>query len=292
MEKLGRNYSLRVQGSDGEFITIRLPFTLELDITRNILTGANVSQFRIYNLNERNRNLLKFNLSNYTKYQSVELKAGYGDTLSTIFFGNISNGWSVRQGVDYITTIECYDGGFAYNNARAENISFSDANGIFTQREIISSLVGSLEKYHVKPGKIGAIANGDEASARGTSYSGNTIVLLQDLTGGAFFIDNGIANILTDNEYLDLNLPVFKITAQTGLIDTPVQENTLARLNMIFEPALNVGHRIQVESQTNPWFNGYYKVTSVKHRGTISDAVAGELITSVDFLFSKTLVGV
>ena len=50
MDKFGRNYLLTVQLQDLSPLVIEPPFTLEFDITQNILTSANVCQFRIYNL--------------------------------------------------------------------------------------------------------------------------------------------------------------------------------------------------------------------------------------------------
>lgn len=288
MDKFFRNYILDVQGSDGSLITIKLPFTIEFDVIRSIIGySPNAMQVRIYNLNERVRNLLRFNVSNYGTYQSIRLRAGYGDKLNTIFFGNLSQGWSYRQGVDMITQLECYDGGFAFNNSRITGGSFPAGT---TQREIIENLITQLQNVTI--GRVGDVSRGDEKILRGNAYSGYVTQVLSEVTGGAFFIDNGIANVLRDNEYISTNLPSLIINAQSGLLNTPILEQTIVRFDMIFEPTIEVGHLIKLQSLTEKKLNGDFKVNLVKHRGMISDAVCGDLITSVDFSFFEDFVSV
>src|ERR1044071_7823759 len=98
MDKFGRNYQLSIQTQSGTTLTVGLPFTLEMDITRNTLTSANVCQLRIYNLSEVNQNQIRFNASDYGSFRQIELRAGYGEFLTTIFTGNISQAWSFREG--------------------------------------------------------------------------------------------------------------------------------------------------------------------------------------------------
>lgn len=281
-DKFGRNYELRVQTEIGTTLTIKLPFTVEFDITRNTLTSANVCQIRIYNLSQKNRNLLRYNASNYGQFRRVSLKAGYGTNLADIFVGNVSQAWSVREGTNFITQIESYDGGFAFNNGQA-SMQFPAGT---PQQTIITSLAATLPET-----KVGAIGNYPGAITRGNSYSGNTTSILTELTGGGFFIDNGKANALGTDEYI-LGAGTLLINAKSGLLGTPVLEQSIARFDMLFEPSLNVGRRIKLESLSDVNFDGYYKVTAVKHRGMISESVAGSVITTGEFYFSKLLTGV
>lgn len=287
MIKFGLNYVAELQGADGSTITVKPPFTVEFDITRNVLNQANVCQLRIFNLNKRNRELLRFNISNWGTFQKVHLKAGYGDKLSTIFFGNISQGWSFRENTNFITQVECYDGGFAFNNSRVNNGEFPAGTSSI---DMAKRLIDQLD--HVERGKIGTIEDGNKRLSRGNSLNGSVTDNLDDVTGNSFFIDNGVAHVLRDNEYIETGLPPVLINADTGLLNTPILEQTIVRFDMIFEPSLDVGHRVRVRSTTEENFNGDYKIISVKHRGTISDSVASQVITSADFLFSKNLKGV
>lgn len=283
MYKLRRNYILTVEDESGQKITIRPPFTVQFDITRNTLTSANVCQLRIFNLGEVSRNFVRFNTYDYRKYKLVEFRAGYGDDLPRIFRGNISQAWSVREGVDFITQIECFDGGFAFNNG----VTSKEYAAGTTKKEIITDLAASLPDT-----TLGAVGDYPGVLTRGNSFNGNTAQILAEESGGGFFIDDGKANVLGNNEYIEIGANPIIINSQSGLLGTPALQETIAVVEMIFEPTLNVGHRVILDSLTGGNFNGDYKVTAVKHRGVISEAVAGSVVTTAEFFYTKALVGV
>lgn len=284
MMKLGRNYRLFIETIGGDTLEIGLPFTIEFDIIRNTLSSANACQIRLYNLSEHNRNQIYFNAYNQTLFRRVLLQAGYGTNLSTIFTGNILQSWSVRERVNFITQIECHDGGFAFVNGTVD-IPFPAGTPIKT---VITTLMTQLPNV-----TIGAVGNFTGVLSRGNTYSGNPAQILFELTGGAFFIDNGKAYALKNDEYVAgvgssaTGIPVVLINTDTGLLNTPVLEQTIVRFEMLFEPSLNVGSLAQLVSETNPNLNGIYKITAVKHRGMISGAVSGSLTTIGEFINSK-----
>lgn len=292
MNKFGRNYVLLIENdtsasqvavgaapiiSSSEYLTITLPFTMEFDITRNTLSSANVCQIRIKNLSLKNRNLIRHNQYDYGNYKSIQLQAGYGTNLAAlplIFKGNISQAFSVREGVDFVTQIECYDGGYAYSNGQI-NQTFIAGTPLQT---VIRTLASSLPNV-----SLGAIGTFPGILTRANTYNGNTIDILRELTGGAFFIDNEKANVLGTAEVLPQSGPELIIRSDTGLLGTPVLEATTVHFNMIFEPSLQVGNRIYLDSLTAGNFNGQYKTTTVKHRGVISSAISGTAITTGEF---------
>lgn len=283
MVKFNRNYELTVTFENGTSVLIRPPLTLDLDIIRNTLTSANTCSIRVYNLSEKNRNLIRKDVFDYGLRMQLQLKAGYGKNLPIIFEGTVSAAWSVREGVDYITTCECFDGGYAFTNA----ISSAQIPAGTSQRDGIVSLIDGLKVFGVQPGAIGAI---DGTYTRGAAFVGNTIDLLNQLTNGNFFIDNGKANVLSENEYIDGDVPF--ITATSGLLGTPVRQNTFLTFDMIFEPRLLIGQKIRLGSQTNKNFNGFYKVNSIHHRGRISEGAGGSVITTVGMWAPKELTAV
>lgn len=285
MQKLGRNYKLLVGlpgaqavggPANGQTLTIELPFTVEFDITRNTLTSANVCSIRIYNLSQNNRNQIRYNIMDSGAYRPVVLFGGYGSNLSVIFSGNITQAWSVREGVNFITTIECFDGGYAFNTGFT-NTTFPAGTSI---QSVITNLAASLPQ--VKLGIIGTNYTG--VLPRDNSLNGSTVELLKYLTGGGVFIDNQIVNCLSDNECVPAN-GITVIDDSSGLLGTPVRELTIIRFDMIFEPRVIVGQQIFLNSSTGSNFNGFYKVVSVKHRGTVSGAVCGDAITTLGMFF-------
>lgn len=274
---------LLVGTQNGGILNITLPFTLEFDITRNTLASANVAQIRVFNLSLLHRNQIRFNASDYGTFRRVELYAGYGNNPPKIFSGNISAAWSVREGVNFITQIECYDGGYAFANG-VTNTQF--VAGV-TDKTKIEALAATLPNV-----TVGAIGNYPGASGRGNSYSGNTAEILKDITGGGFFVDLSKANALGTNEYIANSNGITTISSQTGLLGTPTLEQTIVHFDMIFEPSLNAGEAARLNSQTESNFNGLYKITGIKHRGMISESVCGNAVTTGEFFYSKILTPV
>lgn len=277
-KKFGLNYLLNAQTQGAaNTLTVRPPFTLEFDITRNVLTSANVAQFRIYNLNANNRNQIRKNVNDQADQRMIQLLAGYGEKLSLAFEGSITQAWSMREGVNFVTQIESFDGGFAFANA-ASDLAFP---AVTEQRTVMEALVQDLAGYGVKMGAVGDVPG---KLTRGNSYSGSTCGILKQLSGGRFYIDNGKAYILADHECIEG--PITLINAAAGLLGTPLREQTIINFDMLFEPRLIIGQQLSLESTTtdDQNVNGTYKVISLKHRGTISEAVAGDAITSVGLL--------
>ncbi len=273
INKLGRNYTLNIQTLLGTTITIQPPFTIEFDITRNILSAANLGQIRIYNVAQNIRNQIRKDINDNGKLRIVQLQAGYGINLPTIFDGNISQAWSVREGTNFITQIESFDGGYAFANA----VSGTPFPVGTDQKTVISSLMGDLSKYGVQIGAIGNSFQG--ALGRGNSYQGPTIDVLRELAKGGFFIDNGKAYALGPTEMLSGT--VTTVDAGSGLLGTPTRENYIINFDMLFEPRIVAGQQINLVSSTDQNFNGPYKVISVKHHGMISETVCGDAITSL-----------
>lgn len=298
--KFGRNYELTIWGPDyyatvsndgittpylatPPSLTIKLPFTVEFDITRTIIgTSPNSASIQIYNLNRINRDQIEFNVWQQQIFQKILFKAGYGNSLATLLSGNITQAWSVRQGTDFVTTVECFDGGWAYNNA------FSTVEiGTGSNKDVIKKLIDSLSPT-IKSGVISDTVTPDSTS-RGKSYNSYTAPLLNKLTNKCFFIDNEVANVLAPNECLEGDLDV--IDDSIGILDTPIRQNSFVYVDLLFEPRIKPGQKITLNSNLAPQFNGDYKVGSVKHRGTISEAVCGDARTSVSLYLGGVGVG-
>jgi hypothetical protein len=261
---------------------ITLPFTVEFDITRNSLAESNNAKIRIYNLSKVNRNFIRYNLSNYGQYQQIQFNAGYGQNPPVVFLGNISWAYSVREGQNFITEIECFDGGFAAVNATYDNY-FPPGT---PWQSVIATIAGSI------PGvSLGSIGSFPGVLSRGQTYSGNPIDILNEITGGGFFMDNGKANVLGTAECIATANPVV-ISAKSGILNTPQLEQYTGRFETLFEPTLHVGEVVTVISSTEDNFNGTYKITGVKHRGMISGAVCGDAITTGEFFANQQLAPV
>lgn len=288
MDKLGRNYQLNIQpqvrlknyvqtvAQQIDLIQVERPFTIEFDISQSVLGASREASFRIYNLSADRRAQIRKDWTDFTLYRKVFLKAGYGQNIPEIFAGNITQAWSVREGVNFITNILAQGYDFATLNASLNSpTSFVFRKGT-ALKTVINTMVESLKPLGIAPGVIG---NYEGSLLVGNSYDGNVIDVLNALTGGGFFVYNGKAYCLKNNEAFTGELTV--INRDSGLIGTPVREQTFLHLDMIFEPRLQVGQWVTLESITGDGVNDVWKITSLKHRGMISETICGSVITTV-----------
>lgn len=300
--KFGRAYSLYIQEEEQSFATVNnrlastvitpttpgflqveLPLTVEFDINRDILASCNTSSIRVYNLAQGTRSQIFHLQTQGGFYRQVQLQAGYQNPwsqapnlpLPVIFNGNIREAWSVREGNNFITQIESFDGGFAFQNSTINTVFAANTKDQDKIKTLLSGLDG------VSLGHVGSYTN---VSLRQTSMSGNIAQILKDHFTG-FYIDNGVAYCLNDNECVPGSTPV--ISSETGLLGTPrIEAQKFVVCEMLFEPNLRMSELVELRSKD---FRGIrpktdsniYKVIGIHHKGVISGAVCGEAITTV-----------
>src|SRR5882724_4228558 len=149
--KLNRTYTMTVQVSDTEAVVINFPLTLTFDVQRNTLASANKGHFTILNLKPETRKRIFHDRYATLTYRQIKLQAGYEDEapLPTIFQGNIVSAYSYRQGVNWVTEIEAFDGGFGIINSQ---VSVSIPAG-YTFAQTMRNILSSMQKVNL--GSIG-----------------------------------------------------------------------------------------------------------------------------------------
>lgn len=285
MDKFLRNYFLTVQSTTENFVSfpfvpeqtiiITPPFTMEFDILRKSLGSIGTASIRVYNLSEVTRNHILKDQFDYGNFKRVTLRAGYGDgpNWPVVFTGNISKAWSVREKNNFITQMEVYDGGFLFQNGK---FSGNYKAGTPTQ-VIVEDIIRSARAYGVERGAVASFPGTIKSAA---VYNGNQMEVLSQVIPGNFFVDNGRLNCINRKDYIP-NPEITVINSASGLLGTPVREQTYLNFSIIFEPKLKVGQQVRLESVTEKNYNTNYKVFSVQHKGIISDAVCGDAVTNV-----------
>lgn len=286
--KFGRNYTLSITVPESpEPIILGLPFTFEFEVVRNDLASASHAHLRIYNLGKIKRDMIRKAPYDINRIMQVQLNAGYGTTadLPIIFKGYCMEAWSVREGVNFITELDCYDGGYAYVNAKID-IAFAGGTS-YTQ--IITAIANQIVSQ--TPGlSIGLIDNfpGSLPPNSGNSYSGTGCDLLKELTGNGFYIDNGKIYCLLAQTTVSTFETV--INSASGLLETPQLEFPRVITKILFEPKLGVGQKVRLETDTTVFGNQDYKIISIAHRGIISPAVSGDALTTLGLVSTQFLV--
>jgi hypothetical protein len=295
--KFGRVYSLTVSTIDNtQSVTIALPFTMEFDIKRNDLSSLNQGSIRLYNLSLHNRAFIR--QDEYTPFlaKRIVLRAGYsgfpnpnvapipGSSQTILLNGLINHAWSIREGNNFITNIEFFDLGHAATSDK-NTIVFNPktAPGSFvkgmTKKQIITQMVNYLRPVGITLGTIGNFTN---TYPKARVFAGSVLQGLSEISGGQFYIDNGVANCLADNEVVEGD-PLL-IDSSTGLLGTPIKDLLMMRFQLLFEPKILMSSLVNLQSTTASQFNGVGKVLSLHHKGTISAAVCGDATTDVGIL--------
>lgn len=274
-------------------LQIEIPFTIEIDVSNIISVDGNKANIKIYGLNETSRNKLfqnRFNIpileDKKKGFRRVILEAGYGKNIYPIFDGVLVEGYSVRDGVEWITNLSCISSAVGLYNTFINKSYNSGIKQIEVVNDIITEMSqhGDLEKGVITT-SLDAKFN-QSVSLVGESYN----ILTQ--FGVEVFVDMGRINVLQINEVIGkLGLQVPTINADSGLIGTPVLNNDgFVTVNMMFEPTLRLAALINLESATAPYFNGYYKLMSVEHRGVLSSSKEGMLVTTLKMWNGGSLV--
>ena len=282
--KFGRTYSLTIQpnpvtvpDSLQNLIEVTDPMTLELDVTRSMFADANTGTFRVYNLGPDLRRQIFHDQFDQGPnfYQQIKLQAGYKSLmtpLSTIFFGNIQWAYSYRQGANWVTYIQAYDGmcGMANGQANFSIPTSTDPN--YALRKLIETMPNVSE---------GTLALPPTQNSRGMTLFGNSWDLFRRICGkNDAYIDMGKANATPVNSYLPTPSEVPLISSDTGLLGTPRKAGSRVDVDFIFEPGITINQVIALESE-EAYFNGQYQVRGIQHTGTISDAACGNLTTKI-----------
>lgn len=262
--------------------------TINLDVNRNTFASANECHLQILNLNKSNRQRMFHDRYRPDQIIFLEIMAGYGQNLSLIFRGKVLQSYSYMQGNDMVTDIQALDIGFMeyVKDGRTVNYSSMTLEAGTTKREAIERIQADMESG-TQLGAIGKI--GDVAYQTPVSFLGNSIYLLDTLTGGHVFVDLGKINILSDKEAIDVGqIPV--INADTGLLGTPMRREAQLEVDVLFEPSIIVGQVVKLDTITGVnEYNGVFKVIGIHHTGTISAASCGVLKTRLNLWYGVLL---
>jgi hypothetical protein len=156
----------------------------------------------------------------------------------------------MREGPDYITELECLDGGFDYLN------SFTSKT-VKGKERAIEAVLGDMP--NTGRGKLTA----QSALIRPRVLVGASGQLIDDLIndGETWYIDDEKLYILKDNEVTSSFVPV--VNAATGLLNTPTREQSKVTFNTLMNPTLKIGALCALESTSAPHLDGIYRIETI-----------------------------
>ena len=246
-------------------------------------------RFRIIKTNKAHPNAAEIqitNLSRDTRSQMqakgsyVVVEAGYTDTLSQIFAGDVRTIDHVKEGADWVTKIRCGDGERAYLNARV-NTSFAGGTAIATVLKSITKAMG------INQGNlVDQIANLSNQYANGYTASGKASVELDRVLSSvnlSWSIQDGRLEVLpplTPNKNETVTL-----TPTSGLVGSPEHgtpnkkgKPSVLKAKCLIQPSLKVNGRVFVSCENT---NGTFRISKVTHDG---DTTGGPWYTEIEGL--------
>lgn len=276
LDRFGRNYSLEIITLNNQKITIQPELRISFDITKSVKGSLNNGTIQIYNLSQTKRDQITKDEDIVDKdkekqkkekpknpddkrtlpsdYMQFELKAGYSK-IETIFKGAISKAFSKKQGAEFITTIEAYDGLYDMQNSYTSKV----VKGNITEHVI-------ADMPTVKQGKI----TEQNPLLRPRVLVGNSFKILEEnLTENeTYYVDDGVLHIIKDKEVTSSYIPL--VNSETGLLDTPEKAEKEVRFETMMNPLLKIGCLLKLESLYDKRFNGIYKINTIHYTGDYS----------------------
>lgn len=272
-DKFQRSYRIEIDLANNRgTIVITPPITINFSIRRFIGQSLNEMNLEIVNLSKDIRDRIYKDFYNPEDRDTVRVYGGY-DNLSLMFKGDIWEANSSREGTEIVTSIYCKTGAWDINNSETyETISAGR-----TLKELFQTLIGKFENL-----SLGAVGEYDEVLQRPVVLNGNTYELLKKYADGDVFIDNDKVYVMKDKEYVADQINV--INSGTGILQTPQRGASMLSITTLFDPSIELGSLVQLESSVEPVYNGTYKVLGMQHTGMISEAQSGAAVTKIDLL--------
>lgn len=264
MRQYGRRYRLEI-GNGAQSIVID-SLAGSFNIEKTISEEPNVCKIEIYNLNANNRNQIANKIFN-----QVTLRAGY-DEPGLIFAGQITQAYTSRNDLDFITHIECGDGQTDYAKARV----YTTLKAGVKDSDVVNMCMKAMSSS--KQGVIDLPR--DKALPRCKVLSGDIKEYLKHVAknnDANWHILDGNLNILPKNKVLN-NSDGFVLSEQTGLIGSPEKTDEGLKITCLLNPKLNIGGLVRVKSILSE-YDGDYKITQLTHSGDfLNDTWQTELI--------------
>lgn len=264
MRQYGRRYRLEVGNGTQSIVIDNL--AISFNIEKTISEEPNTSKIEIYNLNADNRNQIANKIFN-----QVKLFAGYDDP-RLIFAGQITQAYTIRDDLDFITHIESGDGQADYSRGRV----YTTLKAGVKDSDVVNICVKAMGSS--KQGVIDLPR--DKALPRCKVLSGDIKEYLKHVAknnDANWHILDGNLNILPKNKVLN-NSEGFILSEQTGLIGSPEKTDDGLKITCLLNPVLNIGGLIRVKSILSE-YDGDYKITQLTHNGDfLNDTWQTELI--------------
>lgn len=258
-----------IVGTANKAISIK-DLRITFEVQKSLISYPNRAVIRIYNLNETTRNQIK------NEFTNVLINAGYENSVSLIFTGNIKNVYHHIDDVDTITEIYAGDGDEAWISS-VVNFSSSASQSLI---DTVSSIVETMP--NITLGNLLGLDQG-KVSSKTITFSGSSREALNQLADTYNFdwsIQNNIFETTVRGDAAQPQTTATLISAETGMVGSPTVTELGADVTVFLNPALLPNRWILIRasgsdiSLGDPYFRiankptvaqGYYIINELLH---------------------------
>lgn len=308
----------KIEFAEGDKQLVINPFfTIKFTVDRGIYASINTFTIDIYNLNKETREALYYdgillgavakNICFFCGY-NPDFKIGdYKDAVihqtydqnfkkknqgvPLVFAGRVTRCYSYRQGTDFITHIEGFDlpekNEVDINEVLLPNTKVSDMVYLLARKMGIDEKnvyidPQFLEKYNKSFSRPKNVKNFKawETVDKMISSINNQIQKEEGKNAPLFKLYHDLYTLVLLRDDAFLGAEGIEISAETGLLNTPIREGAKITFKSLFEPSFRCGGFIRLISRTaQTGISGVLKVVGFKHIGTISQTICESMET-------------
>lgn len=249
----GRQAAITVH--DRKITGLRMQFKVD----KTSKPDPNTLDLTIYNLSADTRARLAA-----TKRPQVIVEAGYQQT-EQLFKGDARTVYSVRQGPDWLTKVQCGDGERAYQFGRTDE-SFAPGTKTDAVVKRLVSDMGVGVGNALKKLKDGDFSGAMSTFVNGFTVSGNSADQFDRImksSGLDWSIQDGELQVLKPGTATDESAVL--LTPDTGLVGSPeVGEDGVVKFTSLLQPGMRPGRKVQLKAAA---MNGLFVLQRVTHQG-------------------------
>lgn len=273
----------------GDARALRVSFKVRKAVPKKATASPSASspdmELKVYNLAERTRRNLDELVS--TKARGVAIDAGYGEDVGTVFRGEVTRAYSVREGTEWATTIIAKAGRTLGQTVLNETVppGATKVDRVLRMLEAAQrdnpgvSFTRALDRFKQRD-----MAGALDELGRGVTLSGRAFdqyrVLAQDLGLETWVEDEEVVALMADEVRGDRRVV---LTPRTGLVGAPTPvfdeknpKKVIIRAVSRLQWRLGLGGVVEVSSQSRA---GFFRVRALVHTG---DTHGSEWTTEVE----------
>lgn len=240
---------------------------VQFSIVKTLKPQPNTCELTVWNLNEDHRQQLQQlnpKVNPATKGIPCKIEAGYKDSVSQIWLGDLRTVETTREGPDFLTKLTSGDGERGWQNGRM-HVSYGPQTSIDTVFRGMARALG------VSEGNLASVVSklkiaGSATFTAGVTISGSAATHLTELSRSA-----GLEVSIQDSalQFLDLNKAAagtaILLSTETGLLESPtVDPKGVMTAKVSMTPGLQCGSLVTVQSL---FVKGTYRVEKITWTG-------------------------